>query len=89
MGIRQVRNAQSGASLSGSARFGQSPPMTSESPQRPAPFRLPARPAMPSGSATMTDLFTPLKLGHLELPNRVLMAPLTRCRAEPDRHRRR
>ena len=37
----------------------------------------------------MTDLFTPLKLGHLELPNRVLMAPLTRCRAEPDRHRRR
>ena len=32
----------------------------------------------------MTDLFTPLKLGPLELPNRVLMAPLTRCRAEPD-----
>jgi N-ethylmaleimide reductase len=31
----------------------------------------------------MTDLFTPLKLGPLELPNRVLMAPLTRCRAEP------
>lgn len=27
------------------------------------------------------DLFTPLPLGHLELPNRVLMAPLTRCRA--------
>ncbi|WP_216900088.1 alkene reductase [Synechococcus sp. CCY 9618] len=32
----------------------------------------------------MTDLFTPLTLGELELPNRVLMAPLTRCRAEPD-----
>lgn len=27
-------------------------------------------------------LFTPLKLGALDLPNRVLMAPLTRCRAE-------
>jgi N-ethylmaleimide reductase len=30
----------------------------------------------------MTDLFTPLRLGPLELPNRVLMAPLTRSRAE-------
>jgi N-ethylmaleimide reductase len=30
----------------------------------------------------MTDLFTPLKIGSLELPNRVLMAPLTRSRAE-------
>ena len=30
----------------------------------------------------MTDLFTPLRLGPLQLPNRVLMAPLTRCRAE-------
>ena len=30
----------------------------------------------------MTDLFTPLKIGPLELPNRVLMAPLTRSRAE-------
>ena len=28
-------------------------------------------------------LFKPLKLGALELPNRVLMAPLTRNRAEP------
>jgi N-ethylmaleimide reductase len=32
----------------------------------------------------MTDLFTPLPLGPLELPNRVLMAPLTRSRAEDD-----
>ncbi|KEF42255.1 MAG: N-ethylmaleimide reductase [Cyanobium sp. CACIAM 14] len=32
----------------------------------------------------MTDLFTPLTLGPLELPNRILMAPLTRCRAEPE-----
>ena len=30
----------------------------------------------------MTDLFTPLPLGSLELPNRIWMAPLTRCRAE-------
>ncbi len=28
-----------------------------------------------------TDLFTPLRLGTLELPNRVIMAPLTRARA--------
>jgi N-ethylmaleimide reductase len=27
-------------------------------------------------------LFAPLQLGALELPNRILMAPLTRCRAE-------
>lgn len=31
----------------------------------------------------MTTLFTPLKLGELELPNRIVMAPLTRNRA-PD-----
>lgn len=30
----------------------------------------------------MPTLFTPLKLGAIELPNRILMAPLTRCRAE-------
>ena len=29
----------------------------------------------------MTDLFSPLRLGSLELPNRIWMAPLTRCRA--------
>jgi len=28
-------------------------------------------------------LFTPLRLGALTLPNRILMAPLTRCRATP------
>ena len=32
----------------------------------------------------MTDLFTPLALGSLVLPNRVWMAPLTRCRATAD-----
>ena len=30
----------------------------------------------------MSDLFTPLQAGELALPNRILMAPLTRCRAE-------
>ena len=30
----------------------------------------------------MADLFSPLRLGELELPNRIWMAPLTRCRAE-------
>lgn len=29
-------------------------------------------------------LFTPLTLGGLELPNRIFMAPLTRCRADAD-----
>ena len=33
----------------------------------------------------MTDLFTPMRLGSLELPNRIWMAPLTRSRAG-DRH---
>jgi N-ethylmaleimide reductase len=34
--------------------------------------------------STHTHLFTPLKLGALTLPNRILMAPLTRCRADAD-----
>lgn len=29
----------------------------------------------------MTDLFSPLRLGDLDLANRIVMAPLTRCRA--------
>lgn len=29
----------------------------------------------------MTTLHTPLRMGELQLPNRILMAPLTRCRA--------
>ena len=33
---------------------------------------------------TMADLFSPLRVGSLELPNRIWMAPLTRCRAEED-----
>jgi len=33
----------------------------------------------------MTTLFDPLKLGALELPNRIIMAPLTRCRADAGR----
>lgn len=30
-------------------------------------------------------LFTPLQVGDLELPNRIIMAPLTRCRADEGR----
>lgn len=33
----------------------------------------------------MPSLFDPLTIGDLELPNRVWMAPLTRCRADPGR----
>ncbi len=33
----------------------------------------------------MTNLFEPLQLGDLTLPNRVVMAPLTRCRASAGR----
>jgi N-ethylmaleimide reductase len=32
----------------------------------------------------MTTLFTPLKLGAVTAPNRILMAPLTRCRADDE-----
>ena len=32
----------------------------------------------------MSALFQPLQVGALTLPNRILMAPLTRCRAEDD-----
>ncbi|MFT9382741.1 alkene reductase [Gluconobacter sp. P5B12] len=33
----------------------------------------------------MTDLFSPLQLGSIALPNRIIMAPLTRCRADSER----
>ncbi|WP_413043272.1 alkene reductase [Pseudomonas sp. YJ42] len=33
----------------------------------------------------MPTLFDPIKIGGLELNNRIIMAPLTRCRAEPGR----
>jgi len=32
--------------------------------------------------SSLSSLFEPLKLGALETPNRIFMAPLTRCRAE-------
>ena len=32
----------------------------------------------------MTDLFQPVQLGALTLANRIIMAPLTRCRADAD-----
>ena len=31
-------------------------------------------------------LLTPYRMGDLDLPNRVIMAPLTRMRANPDDH---
>jgi 2,4-dienoyl-CoA reductase-like NADH-dependent reductase (Old Yellow Enzyme family) len=33
----------------------------------------------------MPDLFTPIRLGDLDLPNRIFMAPLTRARSGPTR----
>jgi N-ethylmaleimide reductase len=33
---------------------------------------------------TLTHLLAPLKIGALTVPNRILMAPLTRCRADKD-----
>eukprot|EP01037_Dinobryon_pediforme_P015267 gene15267-15416_t len=33
----------------------------------------------------MSNLFTPLVVGDVTLPNRIIMAPLTRCRAAPGR----
>jgi 2,4-dienoyl-CoA reductase-like NADH-dependent reductase (Old Yellow Enzyme family) len=33
----------------------------------------------------MTDLFAPIRLGDLDLPNRIFMAPLTRARSGPTR----
>jgi len=35
-------------------------------------------------SSTTAPLFTPFTLGALKLPNRIVMAPLTRCRADVD-----
>src|SRR4051812_4286805 len=32
----------------------------------------------------MPTLFDPLQLGALALPNRIILAPLTRCRAHPE-----
>jgi N-ethylmaleimide reductase len=39
----------------------------------------------PSGENSMTDLFTPLQMGALSLPNRIIMAPLTRGRSGTER----
>jgi hypothetical protein len=32
----------------------------------------------------MTDVWSPIKLGNLQLPHRLAMAPMTRSRAKPD-----
>lgn len=39
---------------------------------------------VPTQDHVMKHLFAPLQAGDLALPNRILMAPLTRCRAEDD-----
>jgi N-ethylmaleimide reductase len=36
--------------------------------------------------ATQQPLFNPVRMGKLELPNRIVMAPLTRIRAANSRH---
>lgn len=33
----------------------------------------------------MNNLFDPIRIGDIDLPNRIVMAPLTRCRASADR----
>ncbi len=33
----------------------------------------------------MTTLFDPIQIGDLQLNNRIIMAPLTRCRADEGR----
>jgi len=38
-----------------------------------------------TGVTNMPTLFDPIKVGDLELPNRIIMAPLTRCRADAGR----
>jgi 2,4-dienoyl-CoA reductase-like NADH-dependent reductase (Old Yellow Enzyme family) len=40
--------------------------------------------AAAAGEFALPNLFDPLKVGELELPNRVVMAPLTRLRGTPD-----
>ena len=36
-----------------------------------------------AAATAFASLFTPLRIGTLTLPNRIIMAPLTRCRATP------
>jgi len=50
----------------------------------PSPFCEGSPTRLTACSPMASDLFTPLRLGPLELPNRVWMAPLTRSRAEAD-----
>ncbi len=50
------------------------------------PFPLTAAaPARPSPRMTVDPLFSPLQIGALKLRNRIVMAPLTRCRSSPGR----
>jgi N-ethylmaleimide reductase len=53
-------------------------------------IKIPGRdqPIAVSPAAVMSDqpLFTPYRMGDLDLPNRIVMAPLTRMRAQPHDH---
>ena len=40
---------------------------------------------MTDNSSNTSILFSPIRIGSLELPNRIIMAPLTRCRADDER----
>ena len=39
-------------------------------------------PSIPEDIRHMPSLFDPIRMGDLALPNRIVMAPLTRCRAD-------
>src|SRR5581483_8499173 len=45
---------------------------------------MPSLASPPSPESALPSLFDPLKVGALTLPNRIVMAPLTRSRARPD-----
>src|SRR5687767_997165 len=45
----------------------------------------PERPTRERKSPRVNILFTPFIIGDVQLPNRILMAPLTRCRTGTDR----
>src|SRR6202171_5478176 len=53
---------------------------------REANFRDDGHPKVRRARESSEPLLTPYRMGDLDLPNRVIMAPLTRMRANPDDH---
>src|ERR1700730_10582400 len=49
-------------------------------------FRDDADPKVARAPESSQPLLTPYRMGDLDLPNRIVMAPLTRMRATPDDH---